>query len=335
MSKTGATKTGEAKTGEGAGGQTISAPVSTVNVSTPEPSVFENKVAAPVSTVTTTTPEPAVEEPPHIEDVGDPNATVAPSTKVGVESWAFEGMEFGTVTDISLTHKQITLTYLLTESELSRMRSWVTDSGKFRRTVEHGGPWRVIDTSIRGNEFAISPPDEERPPHDHYRVVVDKLDDTPESRSGDRHEVRLTGVLTSPIEPGQSNDWSDETADTGEWLFEFHRGDVATSRVSRDLTRKDSGGKGGATLNLVLSADEAAVLVESARHVDATRTVEISDGTTRSEDTSVDGGNTVTITPPTNGERFIESGTYVIVGWEVVRANSNTYRVQVEVNSQL
>lgn len=319
--------------------KSITASVTTVDVSTPNAGISQAiGISAPATSVDVSTPSPSVTFPRTYADVGtDFQVGVSTAggedatTTVGVETWSIEGMEIGLVTDVSMSHKYTEITYRLNDSEIVLFREWMKNAENAKRAVESDGMWETADTSLTGNSFVISPPDAERPPQDHFVGYPIKKTEAVKDREGVWHEITVRYILGSPRSVSYSNNWTDETRGTDEWLFSFTEGDVATKRVQTDAQRRQDKGKGKIKLKTVLTAEEVAVLMESANRNDAVRNVTFVDGPNRSEDNSPDGGNTVTITPPANGDRYVSQGDYVIMDWKVERESAAAYTVKMDI----
>lgn len=253
---------------------------------------------------------------------------VGTNSQVGPGSWEVAGVAPGTVVDAEFTHANLVLTVRVDESGKDYLRSVTASSGDTHRLPRNGGEFVTRDVSGTGIRVQVTPPGDQQPPLGPAVYLPEESDERSVEQQGQEYLYNIAFTREDPLPIDFSHTWSDETQGTGEWLLALHRGDVATNRLSHDIRKGSSGGIGDRSITAVLSASQAAVWAESLRYLDAQQDREIMDGDSFVADTSANSSNTVTVTPPSGGERYIPAGDYVVRGWTARRINAAYWRVQ-------
>jgi hypothetical protein len=117
----------------------------------------------------------------------------------------------------------------------------------------------------------------------------------------------------SEIDPDRTYD---QTAGTNGWEFYFHGIDdtLATYRVRHNTNAKAANDTGKTTLRVFMDLAQTRRTMEALARNAGRFQFDIPDGQSRYKDTTENGYNTVTVTPPKSNP-FLSSGKYVVTEW--------------------
>jgi len=232
------------------------------------------------------------------------------------------------------TFRELTLTLIVTKEDLKdKIRPEIDDAGKIDIVDNINGGFSVVS---RGNgDIRLVAPTEHndvRPIENYY---IQEYEEGLLDKEGDKWEIELT--VTPEKEKAYNNEYGTldsepSNAQTGsEWLFEFSHGDIATRRVTTDVTKTTEGSVEGADVNMILEPEQVRVLEESASKLGANTVVEVPDGADYAIDESTGTKNTVQITPPSAATETLKSGQYIITEWETTWLKSRAHSVNMTI----
>jgi len=253
-------------------------------------------------------------------------ASAAPAPIIGFANWQIDGDGITSITEEVRTWDSLKLTFRTDASVVtSTLRALDGEAGKVDVLEASDGGYIAVDRADGGNTYTLVPPITRLPLRVEGDFHVDEYDEEVVDQQGDRYDVSLTFV---PDADRETSNGLSETAATGEWLFTFDTGSIATAKVSaEDLAGIGKGGTTGKRLSLLLDKEQATVIEESASKQAAVRTREVPDGSNVSEDNSAGDENTVTVTSP-DTDTFAD-GDYVVQEWETTMLNDDFQRVRL------
>lgn len=247
----------------------------------------------------------------------------------GFANWKIDGQSITSITDEIREWDGLTLTFQTDVSTVTNhLRALDGQAGKVELIERADGGFIAVDRADGDNTYAVSPPVQRQPLRVDGDFLVDEYDEEVSDQQGDHYEVTLQLI---PDADRETTNALAETADAGEWTFEFDTGTIATSRVSAELDAVGKNGTPGKRLTLILDNDQATVLEESASKLAAVRIREVPDGDNVAEDNSEGDTNTVTVSSP-DTDTFPD-GSYVVQEWETTMQNNDWQRVRIFVKS--
>lgn len=254
-------------------------------------------------------------------------SAVEPTVQLFLEQWTIGNTQPAEITDFRLTYDRLRLDWVVSLTEIDDVRRFADDAGEYDKLVDSDGAWRALDDSLDdGNTYSVKPPGELLPPLDGAVFVVDNYDESSRP-AGHIKEVTAEFVRTEPYD--KVGVIVTESAGPDQWEFAFSDGAIATQHV----TRADTGAQEDIGMHLELDADQAAVVKESARTLDAVTVEEIPDGDDFVRDNSPGSENTVDITRPSNlsSDWFETNGEYVVRDWSLTQRGLGVYEVTLTV----
>jgi hypothetical protein len=225
--------------------------------------------------------------------------------------WTIDGTDLE-ANSLSVTHRTLTLGAEVTTS-VDHWRQY-DRSGGLQVVGGANGDYRAFDTSGGAQgPITVTPPTEWSPaPFGAIEVFVEDYSESQVAPG--RFEIELSFQRASNIgrdvsDPGQA----------GTWEFGFSRGTIGLDGALDEqvlVAERDGDSVGDTwTLPLLLSDQQARVVIESLSHVGATAERTVPDGQNYVVDTTTTDRNTVElITPP---RATVQSGTYVATGWDL------------------
>lgn len=220
-------------------------------------------------------------------------------------------------------------------------RETATVVDNFIRDLQDGsGKVEIVDratggfntVSIGGNQVTCEEQDRTqiRPVDTWY---IDDMDEEVVGKEGGAYDVTIT--LVPDKEKTFDNSYGtlsqnaiSETRASDEWLFEFVTGDVSTRRVTTDVTRTPDKALSGVDVTMIAVGDEVRVIEEAAAHLSSVNLRQVPDGDNIVEDRSADSRNSVTVTTPSDAQRTLPDGNYVVSDWESEwRVGSRAYMI--------
>ncbi len=230
---------------------------------------------------------------------------------------------------------EIEWTFVVTQRYLRLLQSLLDQAGEVSVVEKIGGGFESIDRSNGKATFPVRPPSGRSDVRSVDTWLIRSYEVEYLSSDGKQMLVTLvasperekTGASSNPYStidtPTRLSDSSDQ------WLFEFKYGDVLTSRVTSNLSSSSDAQLQVYSLELIATPNEVRRIEESCGLSASVTVREIPDGANFvSVDT--DGGNVVSISPPTTAEDDIDTGKYAVLSWETVY-NRGAYVVTLEV----
>jgi hypothetical protein len=245
---------------------------------------------------------------------------------MSLSPWTIDGTDFE-ANSLSLDHRTLTLGAEVTTS-IDHWRQY-DRAGDLEVVEGANGNFRAFDRS--GNAqgpVTIAPPTEWSPaPFGSVKVLVD---DYSESQiAPGRFEIELSFQRTSNV----SRDVTDPGA-TGPWEFGFSLGTVGLDGggVLDEqvlVAERDGNTTGGTwTLPILLTDQQARVVIESLSHVGATAERSVPDAAKYVVDATSDDRNTISIAAPSRA--VIDSGSYIATTWDLEYFSPRRWRVDLE-----
>lgn len=238
-----------------------------------------------------------------------------------------------TVNEEVRTFRELTLTWILSREDLvDVLRPEIDDAGSLELVDRIDGGFDVV-TRGENNDIRLEAPtdhSEVRPIKDWF---VQEFEEEPLGTDAERWKAEV--VVSPDKEKAYDNEYGtlssapSKTRSSGQWLFEFAFGDVATRRVTSDVTKAPDGSVDTAELDLVLEPEEVRVIEESLSKLAATSFVGVPDGSGYIEDNSDGQRNTVTLTVPNAATDTVESGDYVVTEWETTWTRNRAHKVSL------
>jgi hypothetical protein len=325
--------------------QTVFAAPLSLNLNLPEPSVEQTVFAAPL-TLILTEPAPTFEagtasisasplellltqpEPTVTLSIGAAPLSldlIEPEPVIGSVDWIIESTALLNLDTVEFDAKTVTLSGVAAGYRLRHLRNIRAGAEKVNVVANDEGRFRAVDRSLNGNVYKVTPPVDETPPHTSQKMLVADYNETRVSRDSEKQQLEI--VFQKPESRDPTGSEPSQTASTGEWLFEFWSGSIATRRVTPERESAVEIAKDVESLQLTLTAEQMLVLATSATYPDAASVVEIPDGDNLARDNSSSNRQTVDVTAPSGKEGALASGTYVVSEWTATRLDSDSYEV--------
>jgi hypothetical protein len=238
-----------------------------------------------------------------------------------------------TVNEEVRTFREMTLTWVMKREDLvDILRPEIDDAGKLEVVDRIDGGFDVV-TRGENNDIRLAAPTDHadvRPIEDYF---VQEFEETPLGTDAERWEIELT--VSPEIEKAYDNQYGtlssapSKSRSSGQWLFEFAFGDVATRRVTSDVTKAPDGSVDSVELSLVLEPEEVRVIEESVSKLAATNFVDVPDGSGYIDDESDNDRNTVTVTPPSAATDTVEAADYIVTEWETTWTRNRSHTVEL------
>jgi hypothetical protein len=248
--------------------------------------------------------------------------------QIGDPFWSIAGYAWSDVDAVDVTAKTVTLSGVAARYRLEQLRNVRAAAEKVDVVVDDEGRFRAVDRSREGNTYLVEPPVDERPPRETAEMLVADYSENRASKNDNKSEVEI--VLQRPESRDATGGEPTQTADSGEFLFEFANGTIATRRVTPERSRAIDTAKDVESLRLVLTPGQALALETGATYPDAVSVVEVPDGTNLAQDNSSTNRQTVEVTAPAAKEGVLASGTYVVAGWTSTRIDADSYEVSLD-----
>lgn len=245
-------------------------------------------------------------------------------------AWTVNGTRV-LVTGLKLTHDEVKLAIrTLIHTDIDSVRALNSHAGEVERLVDADGGWTTVDRSLNDdNTFSIAPPIRLMPALQADSYHVERYREDAVSEDGSVIDADVTLVRTGP----RTDDGSglpSQSQGSGEWLFNFHNGKIATPHVRRT----DQGDQADIDLELELTETQVEALLESATYLDAVSVQSVPDGDDFIRDGNPDDRNTVTINQP-NGINSsylpTDGGDYAIRDWTATYVPPSRYEVEMTV----
>jgi len=253
------------------------------------------------------------------------------SSNGGFADWRISSESIGNVRSETREYNKLELEFRVREQLLKEaLRPLDRSSGRLSTADASDGGFVVEDMSGGDNTYTVEPPAAREPLRQPGDFLVEDYRESVADQQGNRYDVVLE---LHPDSPRDTDEGLSETDDMGKWYMEFHTGEIATTRVDAENTASvSSDGVESRTLSMLLTAEQATVIEESATLLAATRTREVEDGNNITEDNSPGDRNTVNIEPPANEADAVPGGEYVVVDWKSVEENNNYQKFELVVS---
>lgn len=317
----------------GQGSVTASAVESTVAATSPDAAVSGSGVVPVTGDVSIASARSIT---PSVDAVGTVEAAalistaemLSPAAEVGWTTWAIDGLPVSKLTDETRSWQELTLSFRADVSTRdNQLKPLDSHSGSVDTVVNSDGSFSSFDRAGGSNTYSFEPPINRDPPRLGGDYFVDGYDDQMVDQEGNEYEVSLTLV---DDESRSTSSGLSETRSTGEWLFEFDTGSVATSRVSQRVQSGERAGEGTKQIELVLDPEQTRCLKESCTALEAVTVHEVADGPNFAVDESPGDVNTVAVTAPTGADSVLPGGSYAVNEWESEWVSEEFYRVSAE-----
>ena len=132
-----------------------------------------------------------------------------------------------------------------------------------------------------------------------------------------------SGLMAPPEDP--------DPAQPVPFYFAFPGGVVQTMNVEQEISSATQDQVGDTSVTLFLSPDEARVVHDSLSQLGAVNVREVPDGENVPEDNTENKANTISVGSP--DDDLIDSGTYVVSGYEIEYMNDDSYEVTLDMLS--
>ena len=252
-----------------------------------------------------------------------------------LDGWTLNTIRLGETVDEVRTWDNLELVLRYSGDEVrSLVRSLKSNSEKVDVVEVDSGGFRSIDLSSGDNTFNISSPADRFKVRSVDEWLVGGYDDSLLDKSGNVYELELD--LVPIMEKSFDNGFGtfdgppSPSRDSGEWLFDFEFGAVATRRVGVDVTEESDSSVGVFVLETVMRPEEVRVVEENLGFLNNSVVRNVPDAEDVVEDTSFDGRNTVDITVPDGFADPLSSGEYIVRSFETEWI-SGAFRVTLEV----
>jgi hypothetical protein len=252
-------------------------------------------------------------------------------SKGGFADWRISGESIGNVRSETREYDKLELEFRVREQLLKEaLRPLDRSSGRLSTADTSDGGFVVEDMAGGDNTYAVEPPVTRQPLRQPGDFVVEDYREDVADQQGNRYDVVLE---LHPDSPRDTDVGLSEDDTAGEWYMRFHTGEISTPRVDAENTSSvSSDGTESRTLSMLLTAEQATVIEESATLLAAARTREVEDGTNVTEDNSPGNRNTVQIEPPAGEADAVPGGEYVVVDWKSVEENADFQRFELVVS---
>ena len=232
--------------------------------------------------------------------------------------WVFDQKALPGLVEEIRGFDSLELTFEASANEIEKYRRLAKDDGKYGLVVRSDGGFDSVGTANGNNTFTAAAPLQRKELRTVDRYVVE---DFTESRIGSQsnvYEIEVTLV------PEKEKSWDNEygtltsrindTRQSGEWLFEFERGDIATNQVTTEIERSSGRSTDRLSITLITRLDGSRIIEESVSRLNAIDSFDVQDGQGGIEDVSDSNRNTVQITSPNDVE--FDDGQWIVVDWE-------------------
>lgn len=204
------------------------------------------------------------------------------------------------------------------------LREFEADAGALDRRERADGVIQHVDLAGGDNTYRVAPSIRHRPP----RVVRDWL---VEGVNRDRASADTKAILGSVSLRGKESRAAvaglADTQGSDDWAFAFESGTLATPRVSNVRQEDDT------TLQVILTPRQAELLESVAPATAGSVVNVVPDGQTFTRDTTPDGRQTVTVSPPSGvTDPTPSAGEYVVMSWRSEGADGGAYRVELTID---
>lgn len=252
-------------------------------------------------------------------------------SKGGFADWRIAGQSVPGVRSETREYNKLELEFRVREQLLkSALRPLDRSSGRLSTADTSDGGFVVEDMANGDNTYTVEPPVTREPLRQPGDFLVEDYRENVADQQGNRYDVVLE---LHPDSPRETDVGLSEADESGHWYMEFHTGEIATTRVDAENTSSvSSSGVESRTLSMLLTAEQATVIEESATLLAATRTREVEDGDNVTEDNSPGERNTVQIEPPTAEADAVPAGEYTVVDWNSVEENKDYQRFELVVS---
>lgn len=281
-------------------------------------------------------PSVSVPAPAELRTFLAQNVSVATESSEGQLAnnlWVFNQKALPGLVEEIREYDRLELTFEASADEIEKYRTLAKDDGKYGLVVRSDGGFDSVGTANGNNTFSASAPLQRE---DLRTVDTYVVEDFSENRVGSQsnvYEIEVTLI------PEKEKSWDNEygtlssrindTRQSGEWLFEFERGDIATNRVTTEIERGSGGSTDQVTVTLITRLDGSRIIEESVSRLNAIDSFDVQDGEGGIEDVSDSNRNSVQITSPNDVE--FDDGQWIVVGWETEwqnRAFANTLSLE-------
>lgn len=247
------------------------------------------------------------------------------------EFWQLDGKRIGVVTGETRDWEQITLT---ARADVSTVQNDI------RPKMEHAGKYDVLSTSTGGftavddangqNEVTLSAPKARQDLRPMSYWHVDDYREEQIDQSGNEYEIEIAAVAAENKNTDGSYSYPAETRASDEWEFDFATGRFTTRRVRSDIGGQGRDGGRERSLTMLLDRAQTKTVEDNASRLHAVTRRAVPGGSNVAVDTSPDGRNTVTVTPPDGVTDAFDQGDYVVLGWETELLSDDAYQVTVD-----
>lgn len=248
-----------------------------------------------------------------------------------IPNWRINGDQVKEFIDETRDWQQLELTFRAPEDVAANsLRPLDQSTGKYETVEMPDGSYKIIERAASGNEVTVEPPENRDDLRTVNEFVVDDYEEEMSDQDSTVYIVDLSLAGTGPKE--STGDHGTVSADSTEYHFAFADGEVATRRVEREVSRGGISVEGARQLSVVLTEAETIVLEESLNRQGGVRIREVPDAPNIVEDTTADGRNTVTITPPSGeSDPEIAADDYAVLEWETNLINDQRFQVSLTV----
>lgn len=214
-----------------------------------------------------------------------------------------------------------------TQAERDALDTLDAEAGAVDTRERADGTVDGLDRAGGNNTFTVYPPVDLQPPRINREWVVDDVERDRASADTQSTLATVTFVGQETRDPATG---LSESGGADAWTFHFDGfGTIATPAVS-GLEQGEV-----TALTITMTPTQAELFETTAAATAGAVASEVPDGETFTRDTTPDGRQTVTITPPAGAsDPTPSSGEYVVTGWESVGSSGGAYRVTVEISSR-
>lgn len=319
----------------GTGSVTIAGAVSSLTSASPSPSVNPGSVTIDMveSALSAVTPTPSVDAVGTVTVSATASALSATTAGhlIGFGEWSYNGGLLGSLIEEARSPKELTLRLRSTAAQMEgTTRQFGREAGSVDVVVFSDGSWKAVDRSNSGLSYDITPPVGRRDLRQNDTFYVADYNETTIDQSSSKFEVEVTFLDDQQREA--DGDEVSQTRSSGEWLFEFDSGAVATASLRAESQSDTRKAVGSDTYVLHLDQQQAKVLETSGTYLDAVGVREVPDGDNYAEDNNSNGRNKVTVTAPPDKDDVLAGGEYVIRSWQTKWKGDDFYEVKVELS---
>lgn len=256
------------------------------------------------------------------------------------EEWYIDGVPIPSVTDERATNRAVTLIVRAdTQTLLDHLRACKPNQDQVDVLTTDSGGFSAVDRADGGNTFELQPPTARQPLRQKGAYHVRRYEETLVSAEVDEWDVELEFVRASNRSDSQTSNeggtgatfvWTfDQAFGPAAWVFDTPHGELVTDRVDAEFLGTGADGVERFEVVARLTFDQSLTFESAFAKLDGVRVRSIPDGSNLAVDDTAGNQNTVSVTSPTTA--VVETGDYVVVGWEARRLNDAFTEYSVEI----